>query len=81
MVIKYCRRPTVVNTLSWRVRPFVPFTLDRSAWKRLGVVRLTQSGGGGGNRTRVLRCFYSPSPGAVCVVSTRPHQSCTRAGV
>jgi hypothetical protein len=39
------------------------------------------SGGGGGNRTRVLRRFNRTSPGAVCAVSTRPHRSCTQADV
>jgi len=42
---------------------------------------VTDAGGGGGNRTRVLRRFDGSSPGAVCGVSTRPHQSCTQAGV
>lgn len=41
----------------------------------------TLSGGGAGNRTRVLRRFDGHSPGAVCGVSTRPHRSRTQVGV
>ena len=32
-------------------------------------------GGGGGNRTRVLRRITRASPSAVCLASTRPHRS------
>jgi hypothetical protein len=57
--------------------PRVPVTLvDRVLPPRLR----GQSGGGGGNRTRVLRRLNRASPGAVCVVPTRPYRSCTRAG-
>jgi hypothetical protein len=38
-------------------------------------------GGGGGNRTRVLRRITRASPSAVCVASTRPHRSCRQVDV
>jgi hypothetical protein len=37
-------------------------------------------GGGGGNRTRVLRRVDGSSPGAVSGVPTRPHRSCSQVG-
>jgi len=74
-----------------RPRNYQPISALWGAWTRrpLGQARRCPSrlgpretvSGGGGNRTRVLRRFDRTSPGAVCVVSARPHRSCTRAGV